>query len=50
MLSKRKLQRQDRMDESDHQELSSQDIIREADEKEILDRVLQKKRPSFNQE
>jgi hypothetical protein len=50
MLSKRKLQRQDRMDESDHQELSSQNIIREADEKEILDRVLQKKRPSLHQE
>jgi len=49
MLSKGKRQRQNRMDESDHQESSSQDPIREADEKEILDRVLEKKRPSFNQ-
>jgi hypothetical protein len=49
MLSKGKRQRQDRMDESDYQESSSQDPIREADEKEILDRVLEKKRPSFNQ-
>jgi len=49
MLSKRKRQRQDQMDESDHQESPSQDLIREADEKEILDRVLQKKRSSFNQ-
>ena len=49
MLSKRKRQRQDQMDESFHQESPSQDPIREADEKEILDRVLQKKRPNFNQ-
>jgi hypothetical protein len=49
ILSKRKLQRQDRMDESNHQESPTEDLMREADETEILDRVLQKKRPSFNQ-
>jgi hypothetical protein len=47
MLSKRKHQRQDQMDESFHQESPSQDPIRETDEKEILDRVLQKKKTKF---
>ena len=48
MLSKGKRQRRDRTDESDHLESPSQDLIREADEEEILDRVLEKKRPGFN--
>lgn len=49
ILSRGKRQRQNQMDESDHQESASQDLIREADEKEIIDRVLEKKRPSLNQ-
>jgi hypothetical protein len=49
MLSKGKHQRQDHMDDSDLRESSTEELIREADEKEILDRVLEKKRPSFNQ-
>jgi hypothetical protein len=49
LLSKGKRQRRGRMDESDYQESDSQDLIRESDEKEIIDRVLEKKRPSYNQ-
>lgn len=48
MLSKRKHQKHDHMDDSNLHE-SDTDPIREADEREILDRVFEKKRPSLNQ-
>jgi hypothetical protein len=49
VITKGKHQRQDRTDESEHQRSNSEELIREADEKEILDRVFEKKRPAFNQ-
>ena len=47
MLSKEKRQRYNRTDETE-EDTSSHELIREADEKEILDRVLEKKKPSYN--
>jgi hypothetical protein len=49
VITKGKHQRQGRMDVSDHQETNSEELIRDADEKEILDRVFEKKKPAFNQ-
>jgi hypothetical protein len=48
VITKEKHQRQGLMDESDHQETNSEELIRDADEKEILDRVFEKKKPAFN--
>jgi hypothetical protein len=49
MLSKGKRQRQERTTDPDHREPTSttREIPREADEKAILDRVLEKKRPNY---
>jgi hypothetical protein len=49
VITKGKHQRHGHMDESDHQETDSEELIREADEKEILDRVFEKKKPAINQ-
>lgn len=48
MVSKGKRQRQYRQEESEEEDTSSHKLIREADEKEILDRVLEKKKPAYN--
>lgn len=48
MLTKKKHQQQSTPDLSgEHEEAHSEELIRDADEKEILDRVFEKKRPSF---
>jgi hypothetical protein len=48
MLAQGKRQRQDRVGEPDHREQSAtREISRDADEKAILDRVLEKKRPNY---
>ncbi len=49
LFSKRRHQRQDSLDDSDLKENNSEELIREADESEILDRVLEKKRPAYAQ-
>lgn len=49
LLSKSKHQRQSHTDESDIHEVHSEELVRDADEKEILDRVFEKKRPGFTQ-
>jgi hypothetical protein len=49
MLSKRKHQGYHQTEESE-EDSSSHELIREANEKEILDRVLEKKKPSYNLE
>jgi hypothetical protein len=49
MLSKRKHQRHNRTEES-VENSPEHELIREADEKEILDRVLERKKPSYNLE
>ncbi|HUS99423.1 MAG TPA: hypothetical protein VMY59_03795 [Candidatus Thermoplasmatota archaeon] len=49
VITKGKHQRHGHMDESDHQDTNSEELIREADEKEILDRVFEKKKPAINQ-
>ena len=48
-LNKGKHQRQDHMDKPHVQETEPEELIRNADEKEILDRVFEKKKPAFNQ-
>jgi hypothetical protein len=47
MLSKRKPQHPTQKDESELPEKESEELIREADETEILDRVLEKKKPAY---
>jgi hypothetical protein len=47
MLSKRKHQHPTQTDESELPEKESEEFIREADETEILDRVLEKKKPAY---
>jgi hypothetical protein len=47
MLSKRKRQRYNRTDVPE-EDTPSRELIREADEKEILDRVFEKKKPSYS--
>jgi len=49
LLSKSKHQKHDHVDESDTHDTHSEEIVRDADEKEILDRVFEKKRPGFTQ-
>jgi hypothetical protein len=49
IITKGNHQRHGHMDESDHQDTNSEELIREADEKEILDRVFEKKKPAINQ-
>jgi len=49
VVTKGKHQKQDRIDEPKDQETESEELIRNADEKEILNRVFEKKRPAFNQ-
>lgn len=49
MLSKKKNQRNDHRDEPELKENSPEELIREADETEILDRVFEKKKPAYNQ-
>lgn len=48
-INKGKHQRQDHMDRPRVQETESEELIRNADEKEILNRVFEKKKPAFNQ-
>ncbi len=48
-LHKGKHQRQDHTDKTHVQETEPEELIRNADEKEILDRVFEKKKPAFNQ-
>jgi hypothetical protein len=48
-LTKGKHQRQDHLNKPQVQETESEELIRNADEKEILNRVFEKKRPPFNQ-
>ena len=50
MLSKRKHHRTDQInDDPELEDSDSGELIREADEKEILNRVLEKKKPAYNQ-
>jgi hypothetical protein len=49
VLAKRKHQRQTHMVEPEDQETDSKEPVRTADEKEILNRVFEKKRPAFRQ-
>jgi hypothetical protein len=49
VLHKGKHERQDHMDKPQVQEAESEEPIRNADEKDILNRVFEKKRPPFNQ-
>jgi len=47
-LTKGKHQRQNHTDKPPVQETESEELIRNADEKEILNRVFEKKKPAFN--
>ncbi|MCX6671231.1 MAG: hypothetical protein NTX92_04875 [Euryarchaeota archaeon] len=49
VLTKAKHHKQDHIDKPHVQETESEEPIRNADEKEILNRVFEKKRPAFNQ-
>ncbi|MBN1861641.1 MAG: hypothetical protein JW840_09300 [Candidatus Thermoplasmatota archaeon] len=50
MLSKKKHQGQHTDgQQAEHEDTRSEELIRDADEKEILDRVFEKKRPAYNQ-
>jgi len=49
MLSKAKRQRYTQSDDAED-DSTTHELIREANEKEILDRVLEKKKPSYNLE
>lgn len=49
MLSKKKNQKHDHIDEPEPKENSPGELIRQADETEILDRVFEKKKPAYNQ-
>lgn len=48
-LTKAKHQRQDHMDKPKVLETEPEELIRNADEKDILNRVFEKKKPAFNQ-
>ncbi len=47
VMTKAKHQKQDPLDKPQNHEPQSQDVIRDADEKEILNRVFEKKRPPY---
>jgi hypothetical protein len=49
VLHKTKHHKPDHMDKPQLQETESEELIRNADEKDILNRVFEKKRPAFDQ-
>jgi len=49
MFAKHRHQRQDSLEDSDLKDNNSEEFVREADETDILDRVLEKKRPAYAQ-